>query len=277
MFLIFVIASKQVAFPIVNNSKNTRDGPLLNFGDMERISSIQQVSLDEVLQRLCSDGSKTIAFVTSIDGQVTNIGSHHICITDFILSLALMSITGDIWTERTQCMIPLDKTTNLSIKVKTPVQAEKTEYSYKDANDNRVSLNAVMPPIGLSSDIDGLTVEFDFENFALGQEALAYIYKKGIKIPPTKITNTSGYEFRFKSREITNRADYGIHPDDPSAYMLGYFDIIEKQESGKDKSRLKSGEIAGVVIATVVVVGAIIGGVTYAIMRKSVLEDSHEI
>lgn len=59
--------------------------------------------------------------------------------------------------------------------------------------------------------------------------------------------------------------------------MLSYFDITEKQESGKNKSGLKPGEIAGVVIAAVVVVGAIIGGVTYAIKRKSVLEDSHEI
>lgn len=104
---------------------------------------------------------------------MTNIGSHHICITDFILSLALMSITGDIWTERTQCMISLDKTANLTIKVKTPVQAEKTEYSYKDANDNQVSLNAVMPPIGLSSGIDGLTVEFDFKKFFVGPRSIS--------------------------------------------------------------------------------------------------------
>lgn len=241
MFLLAIVAFALKPKMIKEGAPTIGDGQVeVQIGDNVQILSIADA------QKLINEYDGDVELI-SIDGNSKEI-SMSLNLKEKVHALMLSGLSGTLTINSKKIGLAVANNKNLKLKITT--SAQNTKLSLDGPEVTYPLLVAMDSEIGVD------TVDVEFTDLKNVKTYDLISYPEGAKLPTINPTG-KGYSFDLKTKDAP--AELSDGGESPVKIFLNYYEI---------KSSLSAGAIAGIVIASVVVVAGIVVGIVFAIKHK---------
>lgn len=170
MLGLLIIASKLSTFRASNSTKRMLNDSTVAIGYMDT-GGVSGSSLTDSISHIETNKNNKLIYIDgSQNGESLEVDIE-ISPHDELVQLGLLNLKRKISVTRGNFGISPDKTNGLTLKIISPGKTERVEYHYSNSG-RTIDINAAYPPLVFRKEIEGLSVEFEFQNIRAGQEQM---------------------------------------------------------------------------------------------------------